>query len=282
MHKKDVALIILCCCVFIGGMPLPRGFCARIDYVDFGGENWAQIKGKHFIVYYDPGWDIQAAKNVLKVAEQYYQSITDVVGLTRYSDFWKWDQRAKIFIFPDQESFTARTGAPAWSMAYADRDSMLFESRAIVTYQQEQNLLNAILPHEISHLIVHDSIDSGFLPVWVDEGIAQLFEKNKHRIADRMMHVLASQGRYIKLDFLNRWNVRKEKDVKKVELFYAQSLSVIRFLQNSDGDESFRRFCRNLRDGKEVEDALRSAYPIRFRSLQDLEEAWLEYIRTLY
>jgi hypothetical protein len=251
---------------------------ASVRTLDFGGEVWQEIKEKHFIVYYDPGWDGADAKKVLRAAEEYYQKIGDMVGFTRYADFWTWEQRAKIFIFSDQGSFVRRTGAPVWSLGYSDRDSYLFQSRAIVTYRQEERLFDEILPHEISHLILHDFVPAKNLPVWIDEGIAQLHEYGKYEVADKMMTALALAGQYIRFDFLNQWDIRREEDAQKVEIFYAQSLSVMRFLRDYYGSEDFKKFCRNLRDGKSVDESLRFAYPTNLRSLQDLQQAWVKYI----
>ena len=171
---------------------------------------------------------------------------------------------------------------PLWSIGYSDRDSYMFNSRAIVTYQQEKPLWKELLPHEISHLILHDFIPRGRLPIWIDEGVAQLFEEGKFVPADQLMRRLIGNGQYIKLDFLNSWDIRKEKDPQKVEIFYAQSLSIIRFLRERYGSERFQRFFRNLRDGKEVDEALRSAYPTDIRSLKDLQDAWLNFLKTSF
>ncbi len=255
---------------------------AGIRTVDFGGEKWEQLKGKHFVVYYHASQNIDEAKAILREAEEFYRKIGDAVGFTRYSDYWTWEQRAKIFIFSDQNAFMRRTGAPKWSMGYADRDSFLFQSRVIVTYQQEAVLLDELLPHEIAHLILHDFIPLSNLPVWIDEGIAQLYEKNKYHVVDQMMRVLVPRGQYLPFDFLNNCDIRREKNAQRVELFYAQSLSVIRFLREEHGKESFRQFCRNLRDKKPVEEALRSAYSQKFRSLKDLEDAWVAFISNTF
>ncbi|HSV43924.1 MAG TPA: hypothetical protein VLJ10_05150 [Candidatus Bathyarchaeia archaeon] len=253
---------------------------ASVKVVDFGGERWEQIRGKHFLLYYHPNWSAAKAQEVLRLAERYYQEIAETLGFTRYSDFWTWDDRAKIFIFPSQEVFSQKTGAPAWTTGYSDRDSFLFQSRAIVTYQQEAALAEEILPHEVSHLILHDFIPEANLPVWIDEGIAQLFEKEKVRLVDRVMSFLVTNGQFIDVEFLNRWNIRKEHDGKKIEVFYVQSLSIIKFMREEYGHSSFQEFCRHLRDGKDINSALRAAYTGKIHSLKDLEREWLKYIRN--
>ncbi|HRZ40017.1 MAG TPA: hypothetical protein P5246_03310 [Candidatus Omnitrophota bacterium] len=254
---------------------------AAVQQVDFGGLQWLEVKGKHFIVYIRSESDKALANIVLSRAESYYQDIGNLIGHTRYSDFWTWDDRAKIFVFADREEFSRVTGAPSWATGYSDRDSFLFKSRAVVTYRQEDAFYDSILPHEVAHLIVHDFIKREYLPIWLDEAVAQMYERRKHDAADRYCRALAQRGQTIRLDFLNRWDIRSETDAKKVELYYLQSLSVLRFLYREHGAYAFQRFFRELRDGKSVEEALRSAYPGKINSLDDLERHWINFLKRL-
>ena len=63
----------------------------------------AGVKGDHFLVYFtkDEGF----AKDVLNKSELYYNRISSDLGYARYSEFWTWDKRVKIYIYPDKDSF---------------------------------------------------------------------------------------------------------------------------------------------------------------------------------
>ncbi len=240
------------------------------------GASWQELKGKHFVVYYTFQQDTPIARKVLRKAEGYYDTIGKKIGYSRYSDFWTWEDRAKIIIFPNKESFMRNTGQPAWSLGYSARDSHLFKSRIIVTYRLENNFLDGLLPHEISHLVLRDFI--GFdrhIPVWFDEGVAQLCEKNKLRKADRLMRRLVKKKQYIPLNILSKWDIRKEKDSKKVTVFYAQSVSIVDYLIRHFGSAAFGRLCRNLQDGKTMEDAIKIAYSNMINSFSALERKWV-------
>lgn len=250
---------------------------------------WQEIKGHHFVVYYGPSEDLEAARQVLRKAEEYYRKIGDQIGYTRYSNFWTWDERVRIFMFHDQESFIHGTGQPVWIAGYVDRDAQLFESYTIMTYKQEENFYDGLLPHEISHLIMRDFISppqkSQYgrtpdrpIPVWLDEGVAQLQETYKYEIAEDMMRVLVHKGQHIPFEMFVRWDIRTEKEPVKIKAFYAQSLMVVRFLINTYGSSVFGRFCRSLRDGKTLEEALRSAYSNRILSVPELEKKWIQFM----
>lgn len=241
---------------------------------------WEHVKDKHFIVYYNFKEDLTPANLVLRKAEEYYNKIANQIGYSRYSNFWTWDDRVKIIIFPDQAAFMQNTGQPAWSQGYSSRDSKLFHSRIIVTYRQEQGFIDGVLPHEIGHLILHDFV--GFdtpVPLWFDEGVAQLQEQGKRKLVDQSLKPIVKKGQHIPFSLLTRWDVRGEGDQKKVMIFYLQSLSVVDFMIRQYGSSSFGYLCRGLKDGKTMEEALRSVYSSSISTAENLEKRWAEYMR---
>ncbi len=239
------------------------------------GDGWLEIKDKHFVVFYNLSQDESLARSVLRKAEDYYDKIAYRVGYQRYSDFWTWDDRVKIMIFSDQKTYQKKTGQPAWSLGYSTRDSYLFKSRSIVTYRQQGEFVDGLLPHEISHLVLKDLI--GFdrkIPVWFDEGVAQLQEAKKKEDAYVLMKNLVSQGQYVKFDALMKGDIRGETDARKIMIFYAQSLVMVDFLIKEYGNDAFIYLCRELRQGKTMEDAFKTAYS-SIGSIGEFEKKWL-------
>jgi len=241
---------------------------------------WQQIKGKHFEIFYPAEKFRDKANAILRKAEGYYDSIGARIGYTRYNTFWTWAERVKIMVFPDQRTFARKTGQPDWSLGYSNPDSHLFQSRIIMTYLQEDHFGDAVLPHEIGHLILQDYIASAnTLPVWFDEGVAQLEEKNKSEPARGLMQSLVKRNSHIPLETLCRLNIRKQQDPALIKIFYAQSLSVVEFLLKNYGQDAFGRLCHNLRDGKSFPAALTASYPNAIADLADLEGKWLRSLR---
>ena len=238
------------------------------------------LKDKHFIVYYSSKNESAFAREVLRRAEDYYHKIADRIGYSRYSNFWTWEERVKIIVFPDQNSYTATTGVPSWSTGYSDSDSALFQSRIIVTFRQQENFFDGLLPHEISHLILRDFLGlKTDIPIWFDEGVAQLEEKNKSDSARQYMQMLVEAENQIPFSLLLKWDVRGESDPQKVSIFYVQSLSVVEFMIRKYGSSAFGILCRSIRDGMDFEGALHKAYPRTISSAGKLEEKWIKYIQ---
>ncbi|MEM4155647.1 MAG: hypothetical protein QXQ38_02855, partial [Archaeoglobaceae archaeon] len=116
-------------------------------------QNWQEKKGEHFIIYFSSLSEENFAKEVLDKAEKYYQEIAVDLGYPRYKEFWLWDKRVKIYIYPDQEAFLKATGQPSWSHGVAE-----YATKKISSFLGSKDFLDSVLPHEIAHLIFRDFV----------------------------------------------------------------------------------------------------------------------------
>lgn len=214
-------------------------------------------------------------KEVIRKAEFYYNKIAEELGYARYSNFWQWNKRVKIYVHPSKEAFQKATGQPAWSHGMAS-----YLDKSIHSIETNANFLDEVLPHEIAHLIFRDFVGfKGEVPLWMDEGIAQWQEDAKRREALALMPRLASRGEVFTLERMMTLDIRGESDPFKVALFYTQAISLVDFLVKSFGPSSFTAFCRQLRDGKNIQEALRMAYPGSISSIREMEDRWWKYLR---
>lgn len=244
------------------------------------GGSWKTEKGIHFVVYYTSQESSSWARSVLRASEMYYRRIADNINYSRYRNFWIWDDRVNIMIYPDRETFLKNTNQPQWSKGSAFRDDTLSKTKMIVTYKQEDGFLDGILPHEISHLILWDFI--GFdrnIPVWFNEGVAQLQESQKRSIVRPFIQKIVLADQHMPIDLLMQTDVRTITDPKQVAIFYGQSLSIIDFLIAQYGSSKFGELCVVFRDTKNLEEALRKTYMFDFRSFVELEKKWLRYVK---
>ena len=132
--------------------------------------DWQELSGEHFIVYFLENKNF--AQDTLDKAEVYYRNIAMELGYPRYSDFWTWDNRVKIYIYPDRKTYLQLTGEPAWSAGVAS-----YDRKEIVSFAWSDNFLEFLLPHEITHLMFRDFVGfKGEVPLWLDEGVAQWAE----------------------------------------------------------------------------------------------------------
>ncbi len=234
--------------------------------------SWKEFKGDHFIIFYDQ--DDQFAKGVLEKAEEYYKKIADELGYERYSNFWQWDHRVKIYVYPSRDMFLQHTGQENWSSGAAS-----YKEKEIWTYNWGEGFLEDLLPHEITHLIFRDYVGfKGEIPLWLDEGVAQWQESSKRGVVARLMKSVLQEGKAYSLKELTESDIRHVKDGARVTIFYMEAISLVSYLVNEQGRDNFIAFCRQLRDGKSLDEALRFTYPTTIRNLDDLEEAWKKFV----
>jgi hypothetical protein len=287
MRITAIIIFFLTFFTFVGAENLPA-------------KDWQELKGDHFIVYYKE--NLPAAKELLYKAERYYRRIAPDLGYPRYSDFWTWDNRVIIYMYPDKESYAeyARVeGHPDWAVGMAD-----YVKRTITSYVDNRRFIDSVLPHEITHLIFRDFVGfTGKIPVWLDEGVAQWEEgqATQNRVKE-MVKDLWNKDSLLNLDDIFKIDLRyftssegvyiRPTTTKKgepgivflsganlVTTYYVQSAALVGFLIEKYGSQRFSDFCRQLRDGKTVDAAITNAYSGYIRDMKDLEKKLRQYIK---
>ncbi len=254
----------------------------RADVDDsFNPQGWLSFSGDHFVVLCASSDDEELAHEVLNHAEDYYHDIADDIGYSRYHNFWTWNNRVKIILFPDKDSYVRKTGRPDWSGGFALMYSEMFKSRVIVSYKGQPNFIEVILPHEITHLVLHDFIGFGRpIPKFFDEGVAQREQKDDSLDHMDVMAQLITGGMIVPLPQLLTYDLAAHKDdAKGVSIFYVESLYIVDFLIKTYGKDSFKELCRHLRDGDTFEEALKASYYPTIDSMQTLQEKWSDYAK---
>ncbi len=229
------------------------------------GQDWKQLSSEHFFVYFTQ--DDNFAKDVLYKAEGYYKDIASDLGYPRYSQFWTWENRAKIYIYPDRDAYLKATGQPNWSEGMAD-----YRYRQIISYAWSKGFVDALLPHEMAHLIFRDFVGfKGEIPLWLDEGVAQWSEEAKRRQIKAIAKQLFEKDSLMSLKDMMHLDIRKvtQKDGgvrvsslrlkagkgeiillstdKLITTYYIQAVSLVDFLIGRYGSAIFFDFfCQRL------------------------------------
>ena len=220
-------------------------------------------KSTHFIIYYQQA-STEYINQVTRKAERYYKSITSYLGFKRFN-FWLWDNRCKIYFYPDRESYLRNSVRASWSRAHVD-----VLKKEISTYIGQDRFFDTILPHEMGHIVFREFIGyNKQLPLWIDEGVACMQERgSKERLI--IAKILAKWKLHIPLSDLSR--VNNYAFIIPL-IFYCESASILDFLIRRYGRTRFVRFCRRLRDENNWEEALISVY--KLSDLDALEKLWI-------
>lgn len=256
---------------------------------------WHEAKGDHFIIYHYTGNE-DFAREVLTAADRYYKDIAYQLGYERYSEFWSWDKRVKIYIYPDHATFLKQKHQQEWSHGMAD-----YNDKEITSYVRGTGFIETILPHEIAHLMFRDFVGfTGEVPLWLDEGVAQWAEETKRNHVTTAMRTAFTERKFLsfsdmmKLDIRNikmndqvnfRFNAFEGEPIllimsgaNLVSLYYLQAVSLVGFLIERYGKNNFTVFCRELRNGKMLDEALKAAYAVSLPNSDAFEKQWKSYI----
>lgn len=233
-------------------------------------QSWQVHKSTHFLIYYKNAKEATLNELALKV-EDYYNKITDDLGFRRFN-FWTWDNRAKIYLFDNQQEYMSQTGEPDWSAGQAQVNSKLIQ-----TFVTARGFLDNVLPHELAHIIFREMVgfDNSSIPLWLDEGVAS-YQEQEHSFVKEDLANKIRQGDFISFDNLNKFEVADLRTTNDVVLFYTESYSLVKYLIEEFGKDQFVLFCQNIRDKQDLARSLRSVYP--FNNLADFESAWKNYI----
>jgi hypothetical protein len=187
-----------------------------------------------------------------------------------------WTPRCEIYLYPTGELLAQATNQPHTSPGFSamEVNGSRIVGRKIHLRADHAQLRAAILPHEVTHVVLADLFIAQPLPRWADEGIAVLAEPTtEQQLKAAELRGPLESGGFFPLDKLMAMDY---PDAKDWGIYYAQSVSLTRFLVDQGPPGSLVRFVRaSQRNGAEA--ALREVYQIN--GLDNLQQRWLDYAR---
>ena len=233
---------------------------------------WRLLESANFRIYHA---NPELAQKVVQVAESVRRE-----GIKRWSGAGPvadWQPRCEIYLFPNAPQYAQVTGQPADSPGYSTMGMNQGQiiSRRVNVRTDHEGMLSAVLPHEITHVILADFFTDEQIPRWADEGMAVMMEpghEQKRRAGDLVeplgRNLLFPIETLMKMDYPDEryWN-----------LYYAQSVSLTRFLVERGSPSQFVQFLQGAQ-ARGFEAELKRVYKIE--NFTDLQAQWVTYART--
>jgi len=217
---------------------------------------YKSLPGSVFVIRYSPAIPLRRAEAVRGICEQAWTEICGRIG--HYPE-----GQLVVTLYPRQD-FQRATRLHGWVAGVSDGTI-----RLAVSERTRDSALGATLRHELTHHVVRDL--AARTPVWLHEGLAQLFEGRDPDRAEARLR------RYKHIDEreLDR-SILSERDSARVARFYDLTLAFTHFLEKRSGDRGIQEVLRMLREGSRVGPAIDKAYGA---SRAELFAAWLEALR---
>ncbi|MBT8490924.1 MAG: hypothetical protein KJN62_07740 [Deltaproteobacteria bacterium] len=192
---------------------------------------------------------------------------------------WKLDYSPTVILIRDRKIFQRMVGSTlVAALAVPERKLIVIDYSRMTS---RPFTLRTILKHELCHLLLHSHIESGKLPRWLDEGIAQWVSEGIGEIVmQRNRSVLERAmltGTSIRLRHLE---YRMPDSGNDLLLAYEESKSIVEYIRSKFGKEGILKILEHLKDGESIYTAVRKSLAL---SLPDLEDRWHKHVsRKVY
>ncbi len=188
-----------------------------------------------------------------------------------------WSPKCDIYLYPTSQIFREMTGQPEESPGFSTMgmNAGRIIARRVNLRADHPTLVTAILPHEVTHVVLADFFAQQQIPRWADEGMAVLAEpRSEQQVRAGDLEKPLASGRLFAVKDLM---VMDYPDGQYWGLYYAQSVSLTRFLVEQGTPAQFIEFIQSSqRRNHEAE--LRRIYKID--GYGDLQKRWLAYARS--
>lgn len=201
----------------------------------------------------------------------------------------EWALRIPIIVFKNHEDYVNVGKLPAQSAGLTRSDAKTGVPIMIALYMLDEDgkldheALEGTLPHELTHMVIHEWFGGQDVPRWIDEGLARRMEQTrKHYEEAAKVGRDAVAGEFYQFRALfeqEQYPARGDR----VWRFYEQSATIVLFLLEQYGPESAVAFFETLRQGKSHDDAVAAALGISPEvAVDEFERRWVDWIRKVY
>jgi hypothetical protein len=223
--------------------PTAAALLARIRHHNAAEAGLGEQTLSHFRVRYDGDAHEDVGREVLRVLERHYVTLTQTFGHQPAESI-------PVILFSRQSYYDA-TGAPAWSGGSFDS----FDGRVRIpigglTTSLDPELDETIL-HELTHVFITD-LSAGLAPREIQEGVAQLVagHHGAARLEEAELRALANDR------------------LSGVSDFYLRSLAFVEDLVAQRGQGGINDLLAAMRRSRSVDAAFREVYGKDMRALQ--------------
>ncbi len=216
--------------------------------------------GGHFVISFEGDDNSSLGRDVLDVLEDAYNWIGG--RLDHYPE-----QQVTVILY-SRRQFSELTNSPDWAGGLYDGKIRL----PVGGITKVDDRVRGLLYHEYMHVVVRD-ITGGKVPVWLNEGLAEMSER---QVNDKPLQILdkaIKQDKLIPFEVLERSFFQLKG--RQVLLAYEQSYDLVRFMIDRYGWHNMRDLLFALRDNQTFFAAMETVLGIDSMTYKSLQRRWL-------
>ena len=241
---------------------------------------YKKYETKYFILYYT---NDQMKIILNNLVDYYYEEFIKFMGFSDYYNFRNFfGEKIPIYLAPNDDVYKSYDMVPEWSSGafVINYDFYNLARASIYAHEKDPLLIQRVLPHEISHLVMYRYLNLINTPLtfkFVLEGIAQYQEYRIITGLDYINYIPSSKISFYNLLYPNFYSNEEIKN------FYDNSLSFTCFLVNSYGINKYREFIKELKKDNNIINVLNKVYKFSLsynenNIIKEIENKWNYYI----
>jgi len=204
-----------------------------------------------------------AVGNTIAVAEKRRSKILDDFGASALMP------RVEVRFARNTEEMRSKCPRPPprWANAVAFwPDNVIVIS--LTSSQHRPVSLETVFRHELAHIALKWAVKGQRVPRWFSEGLSIWASEELPMDRMKVLWPAAASGQFLPLSRLDRSYPQHEFEVN---LAYAQSADLVRYLVVHDGEERLPDLLARVREGESFYDAMEATWG---RSVRALEQQW--------
>jgi hypothetical protein len=231
------------------------------DVVAFDDDNhtWNSLTDGNVIVYWY-GEDTALAQTILDASSATLEALTRDMGIHI-------GEIVKLFVYANnRDLLDAMLYPQEWTGGGAVSD---FSTILIPVSSDDKEWMNRVVAHEFAHIVTHSMTHNPYnvIPTWLDEGISTYAEGDLRSDFEYSLNRAISADSLIRLKTLSsNFPVNYDEAI----LSYAESYSVVKFLIDRYGNDSFLALLNTFKQGSSYDDALIKVYGVDTESIDNL------------
>ncbi|RMG92721.1 MAG: hypothetical protein D6706_16305 [Chloroflexi bacterium] len=182
-----------------------------------------------------------------------------------------------VYVYPSAADLRAalRLTGRDWVGAHAEPELGVLLVTAVNSRTAATDLRRSV-PHELTHWLLYQAVTANYesVPLWFNEGLATLAESSPDPVYDLLLETAVNNNDLIPFSQLcHQFPTSRDEAL----LAYAQSVSLVSYIQLRYGDSAIRQMVDAFADGADCETAVFRTLNL---TLNDLVSDWLDQQQT--
>lgn len=188
-------------------------------------------------------------------------------------------KKIKIFIFGNREEYASKIRHAGWSVG-----KVIYGKNSFYSYEYVN--LKGLVYHELTHLLFYHFLKRNYIPEqmrWLSEGLA-MYEESRF-VKSKLVAILESQvnilkeGKLLSMEDLIRAEALNGNNKFKINTWYAQSYSLVKFMIETQGREKFNAVCLSFSKNNDFNASLKNVYGSSIKDVNDLHSKWIVHLQ---